>query len=195
MLPPLDKVLEMFGEGRVRRELQEVRQEAVALKDLVGQLSEGVLLPLPADEKDLDFDALLLDMRRLLEQQERRKERDRQEAPAEEALLSTADEAFLRKALAFVERNIDNPDYTVEAWSRDLGMDRTGLYRKLVAMVGKTPVNVIRSVRLKRAAQLLDEGYTVAEVADRVGFSTASYLSKCFQEEFGVRPSQYGKSL
>lgn len=195
MLPPLDKVLEMFGEGRVRRELQEVRQEAVALKDLVGQLSEGVLLPLPADEKDLDFDALLLDMRRLLEQQERRKERDRQEAPAEEALLSTTDEDFLRKALAFVERNIDNPDYTVEAWSRDLGMDRTGLYRKLVAMVGKTPVNVIRSVRLKRAAQLLDEGYTVAEVADRVGFSTASYLSKCFQEEFGVRPSQYGKSL
>ena len=72
-----------------------------------------------------------------------------------------------------------------------MGMDRTGLYRKLVAVVGKTPTNFIRSVRLKRAAQLLEEGYTVAEVTDSVGFSTSSYFSKCFQEEFGVRPSQY----
>ena len=70
-------------------------------------------------------------------------------------------------------------------------MDRTGLYRKLVAVVGKTPTNFIRSVRLKRAARLLEQGYTVAEVTDSVGFSTSSYFSKCFQEEFGVRPSQY----
>ena len=87
--------------------------------------------------------------------------------------------------------NLTNPAYSVEAWSRDLCMDRTGLYRKLVAIVGKTPTNFIRSVRLKQAAHLLEEGYTVAEVADMVGFSTSSYLSKCFQEEFGVRPSQY----
>ena len=59
----------------------------------------------------------------------------------------------------------------------------------------KTPTNFIRSIRLKRAAQLLEEGHTVAEVADRVGFSTSSYLSKCFQEEFGMRPLQYVNSL
>ena len=67
-----------------------------------------------------------------------------------------------------------------------MGMDRTGLYRKLTSLVGKTPTGFIRSVRLKQAACLLDKGYTVAEVADMVGFSTSSYLSKCFQEEFGV---------
>lgn len=114
---------------------------------------------------------------------------------SDNSLLSAADELFLRKALKFVEQNLDNPEYSVEVLSRDMGMDRTGLYRKLVSVVGKTPTNFIRSIRLKRAAQLLEEGHTVAEVADRVGFSTSSYLSKCFQEEFGMRPLQYVNSL
>jgi len=69
------------------------------------------------------------------------------------------------------------------------------LYRKLVNVIGKTPTTFIRSVRLKRASQLLEQGLTVAEVADQVGFNTASYLTKCFQEEFGMTPSQYVASL
>lgn len=114
-----------------------------------------------------------------------------QKPASDNSLLSAADEAFLRKVLQFVEQNLDNSEYSVEVLSRDMGMDRTGLYRRLISVVGKTPTNFIRSIRLKRAAQLLKEGYSVAEVADLVGFSTSSYLSKCFQEEFGMRPSQY----
>lgn len=114
----------------------------------------------------------------------------RQSTP-DNSSLPIVDEAFLHKVLEYVELNLDNPEYSVELLSRDMGMDRTGLYRKLISVVGKTPTNFIRSIRMKRAAQLLKEGYTVAEVADRVGFSTSSYLSKCFQEEFGMRPSQY----
>lgn len=114
----------------------------------------------------------------------------RQSTP-DNSSLPIVDEAFLHKVLEYVELNLDNPEYSVELLSRDMGMDRTGLYRKLISIVGKTPTNFIRSIRLKRATQLLKEGYTVAEVADRVGFSTSSYLSKCFQEEFGMRPSQY----
>ena len=193
MLPSLDDALLLVNEGCTKRRLQGIKQETIGLKNLIGQLAEGVLLPLPADEKTLDLDALLMDMRRLLEQQEERKKQSQEKvSPDEEnSLLSESDEAFIRKALHYVEMNLTNPAYSVEAWSRDLCMDRTGLYRKLVAIVGKTPTNFIRSVRLKQAAHLLEEGYTVAEVADMVGFSTSSYLSKCFQEEFGVRPSQY----
>ena len=122
-------------------------------------------------------------MRQLLEQQEKRKEqlKTARKPTSDNSLLSVADETFLRKVL----------QYSVEVLSRDMGMDRTGLYRRLISVVGKTPTNFIRSIRLKRAAQLLKEGYTVAEVADLVGFNTSSYLSKCFQEEFGMRPSQY----
>lgn len=193
MLPSLDEALHLVNEGCTKRRLQGIKQETIGLKNLIEQLAEGVLLPLPADEKTLDLDALLMDMRRLLEQQEERKKQSQEKvSPDEEnSLLSESDEAFIRKALHYVEMNLTNPAYSVEAWSRDLCMDRTGLYRKLVAIVGKTPTNFIRSVRLKQAAHLLEEGYTVAEVADMVGFSTSSYLSKCFQEEFGVRPSQY----
>lgn len=194
IVSPLDSLLKHTDEGRNKLQLQAIQQNVIELKSLVGQLSEGVLLPLPADEHILNLDELLVDMRRLLEQQEQRKGQLHVMAEAQpdgRMLLSDADEAFIRKALHFVEQNLNNPEYSVEVLSHDMGMDRTGLYRKLVAVVGKTPTNFIRSVRLKRAAQLLEEGYTVAEVTDSVGFSTSSYFSKCFQEEFGVKPSQY----
>ena len=191
---PLDSLLKHTDEGRDKIQLQVIQQNVSELKSVVSQLSEGVLLPLPADESSLKLEELLVDMRRLLEQQEVRKEQLRtasEEQTNEQTLLTDVDEAFIRKALHFVELNLNNPEYSVEILSHDMGMDRTGLYRKLVAVVGKTPTNFIRSVRLKCAARLLEQGYTVAEVTDSVGFSTSSYFSKCFQEEFGVRPSQY----
>lgn len=195
MLPPLDEALLSLDEGKIKHRLQVVRQEAAGLESLIGQLAEGVLLPLPTDEKSLDLNVLLAEMRRLLKQQEERKRQAEANASVcgADDLLSESDEAFIRKALHCVERHLDDPAYSVEAWSRDMGMERSGLYRKLVAVVGKTPTNFIRSVRLKEAARLLEEGYTVAEVADMVGFSTANYLSRCFYEEFGMRPTQYLK--
>lgn len=197
IITPLDTILKHTDEGRTKLQLKEIQTNAVELKELVEQLSEGILSPSSPAENELALEELLLNMRQLLEQQEKRKEqlKTTPEALPDDTLLSPADEAFLRKALQYVEQNLDNPEYSVEVLSRDMGMDRTGLYRKLVSVVGKTPTNFIRSIRLKRAAQLLEEGHTVAEVADRVGFSTSSYLSKCFQEEFGMRPVQYVNSL
>lgn len=193
IISPLNNILKSTGEEENKPRLEEIRNNAVELKELVNQLSEGILSPLSSDEKEWTLEELLLNMRQLLEQQEKRKElfQSARKSQPDSSFLSTADETFLRKVLQHVEQNIDNPEYSVEVLSRDMGMDRTGLYRKLISIVGKTPTNFIRSIRLKRAAQLLKEGYTVAEVADRVGFSTSSYLSKCFQEEFGMRPSQY----
>ena len=84
-----------------------------------------------------------------------------------------------------------NASYSIEQLSKDLFMDRTGLYRKLSVIVGQTPSEFMRSVRLKRAAQLLESGLAVSDVAAQVGFGTTSYFTKCFQEEFGIKPSQY----
>lgn len=193
IIAPLDNLLQYADEGKDKLQLEEIRNNAAALKELVEQLSEGILSPLSPGENEWTQEELLLNMRQLLEQQEKRKEqlKNTRKPLPDDSLLSAADEAFLRKVLQYVEQNLDNPAYSVEVLSRDMGMDRTGLYRKLISVVGKTPTNFIRSIRLKRAARLLKEGYTVAEVADLVGFSTSSYLSKCFQEEFGMRPSQY----
>ena len=90
---------------------------------------------------------------------------------------------------------MDNSEYNVEQLSADMGMSRMNLYRKLQAITGQTPTEFIRTIRLKRAAQLLQDGkLNVSEVADRVGFSSSSYFTKCFKEQFGVLPTQYSET-
>lgn len=106
--------------------------------------------------------------------------------------LNPQDADFLAKAMKLVESNMEQPDYTVDRLSRDLHMDRTGLYRKLMILLDKSPSVFIRNIRLQKAANLLLEGkHSIAEIADKTGFSSSSYLSKCFQETFGCRPSEY----
>lgn len=179
-----------YLEWRKRRLANEqIKNSAKDLQELVFQLSEDILTPSPAEE--VNVKALLVGMQKILRQQKEQKEKIASPASSHDNLLSVSDEKFVQKALEYIEQNMDNSDYSVEQLSKDLGMERTGLYRKLVSIIGKTPTSFIRSTRLKRAARLLEEGYTVSETADKVGFGTSSYLSKCFQEEFGVRPSEY----
>ena len=80
----------------------------------------------------------------------------------------------------------------MEQLAADLCMERTGLYKKLTALMQQSPVVFIRSIRLHRAADMLREGrLSIADVAERTGFSSTSYFSKCFQKEFGCKPSEY----
>ena len=91
-----------------------------------------------------------------------------------------------------VEQHLEDGEYGVEQLAQDLCMERTGLYKKLTALTDTTPVAFIRSIRLHRAAALLQEGkFTVNEIAERTGFSSSSYFTKCFKKEFGVLPSEY----
>ena len=92
-----------------------------------------------------------------------------------------------------IEKNMDNSEYSVEDLSADVGMHRMNLYRKLQSIAGMTPSEFIRTMRLKRAAQLLqnDPNLTVSEVSDMVGFNTSKYFTKYFKDLFGVTPSQY----
>lgn len=113
-------------------------------------------------------------------------------APKQDA----AESAFLARAIEQVEKNLHVSGYSVEQLSRDLCMERTGLYRKLVTMLDQSPSLFIRNIRLQRAAQLLAEGnLSITEIAERTGFSSSSYLSKCFQEMYGCRPSEYAEKM
>jgi ligand-binding sensor domain-containing protein/AraC-like DNA-binding protein len=173
----------------------QIQNSAADLQHLIHQLSEEILVPSPLEQVNLRV--LLLNAKKVLQQQREMKLQVQQvtQPNSNDAILSASDEIFIQKALNFVESHLDVSAYSVEQLSKDMGMDRTGLYRKLVNIIGKTPTSFIRSIRLNRAAKLLEDGFSVAEVADRVGFGTSSYLSKCFFEEFGVKPSKYIASL
>ena len=94
--------------------------------------------------------------------------------------------------MKYVESNISRSDLSVEELSRELGMSRVNLYKRLVAMTGKTPIEFIRVIRLKHAAKLLRETrMNISEVAYQVGFNNPKYFNKYFKEEFGMLPSVY----
>jgi YesN/AraC family two-component response regulator len=106
--------------------------------------------------------------------------------------VTSLDEQFMRKVLELVEKNIASTDFSIELMSRDLGMSRTMLYKKILALTGKPPLEFLRSLRLKRAALLLSKSQmNVSEIAFLVGFNDPKYFSKHFKNEFGVLPSKY----
>ena len=112
------------------------------------------------------------------------------EAP--EPSLSVAEQDFLAKAAAAVSAHMTDSDYSVDALASDLCMSRANLHRKMRTIAGQTPTDFIRNLRLERAAHLLrTTSHTVNEIADLVGFSYASYFTKCFKDKYGVLPKDY----
>lgn len=145
--------------------------------------------------KPFNMDILMVKLHNLVEARRKNQQLFGEQIRIEPSKItvSSLDEKLIKKALEYTEANISNPDYSVEELSRDLGMSRVHLYKKLSSLTGKTPIEFIRVVRLKRAAQLLQESQlTVAEIAYEVGFNSPKYFRKYFKDEFGVLPSQYG---
>lgn len=102
------------------------------------------------------------------------------------------DEIFLQKALQSVEDNMSNGDFDVELLCEAVGMSRTHLHRKLKAITNQSATEFIRSIRLKRAAQLIKQkAGSISEIAYDVGFNQVPYFTKCFKDMFGVNPSEY----
>lgn len=147
--------------------------------------------------KPFTFEILASRIRNLLAQQKLLQKRFHKqiEVNPSEITVTSVDEKFLQQALEIVEKHLDNPAFSVEDFSRDMFMNRVTLYRKIQSLTGKSPLEFIRSIRMKRAAQLLEKsGMTVAEVAYEVGFNNPKHFTKFFKEEFNVTPSQYTAS-
>ncbi len=101
-------------------------------------------------------------------------------------------ESFLQKAIGTVEIHLENEHFTAEMLCEQLNLSARQVQRKLKAVAGLTPTLFIRQVRLQHARQLLVKGkHTVSEVSYAVGFSSASYFSKAFKQEFGQLPSAF----
>jgi YesN/AraC family two-component response regulator len=144
--------------------------------------------------KPFSFEMLQSRIKNLLAQAEamRKLFQKQLEVNPTEISITSVDEQFIRQALEAVEKNISDPDFSVEDLSRALHMSRVALYKKLLALTGKSPLDFIKSIRLKRAAQLLGKSQcTVSEIAYEVGFNNPKYFARTFRKEFGVLPSEY----
>ena len=144
--------------------------------------------------KPFNFDILLSKIKNLLTLQDtfKRTYKKQLDVQLEDVEVASEDEKFLRNVVDHIEKNIANDRLSVEELSRQMAMSRVSLYKKVLMLTGKSPVEFIRSVRLKRAAQLLSSGQmTVAMVCYEVGFNSPTYFTKSFKEEFNVLPSEY----
>ena len=104
------------------------------------------------------------------------------------------EEKFLMRVKNAVEAHLDDENFSVEELSKEVGMSRAQLHRKLIALTGVSASRFVRNYRLEHAYQLLQNKVgTVSEIAYRVGYSSPAYFTKCFTEDFGISPSQVKK--
>ncbi|MEZ4963432.1 MAG: AraC family transcriptional regulator [Saprospiraceae bacterium] len=104
------------------------------------------------------------------------------------------EELFLQKVIRIVEANLADEDFGMHELCRAVNMSRSHLFRKLKAITGKSTTVFIRTLRLKKAKELLmTTDLNVSEVAYNVGFNNPKYFSRVFVEEFGVAPSEVRK--
>jgi signal transduction histidine kinase/DNA-binding response OmpR family regulator/ligand-binding sensor domain-containing protein len=146
--------------------------------------------------KPFDVDELRLIVRNRLEERRKVRERFSREVTLEpkHIAITSFDEKFLNKVLNVIENHMDDADFSIEELSREVACSHMQLYRKLKGLAGQTPSQFLRTIRLKRAADLLRaKSDNVTQIAYTVGFNSPSYFNKCFKEQFGCTPVQFSK--
>ena len=120
--------------------------------------------------------------------------RSRQPLPCQEEDEPANVSLFITRFKEVVEARLEDSDVGVEELAADMSLSRVQLYRKVKAVTGSSPVELLRTARLNRAYQLLlTSDMSVSEVAYAVGFTAPSYFTKCFKEEYGMVPGDIRK--
>jgi YesN/AraC family two-component response regulator len=144
--------------------------------------------------KPFDSKELSVRTKNLLEQRRRLREHFERQVDfhPREITVNSMDEQFMHRAIELIEKHIDDADYTVERFSWEVGMSSRNLSRKLQAITNLSTREFIRTMRLKRAAQLLHKkSDIVTQIAYQVGFNNPSYFAQCFRKQFGISPVKY----
>ena len=129
----------------------------------------------------------------LLEQRNRiHKHFQKYEIVLDESSLTSIDQKFLKSVIEVINQNITDENFSVEILAENLTISRSLLHKKLTALIGESPGELIKRVRLNKAAKLLEhKSGNISEIALQVGFSNPSYFAECFYKQFGFKPSQY----
>ncbi|SHE80248.1 AraC-type DNA-binding protein [Dysgonomonas macrotermitis] len=146
--------------------------------------------------KPFDISFLKRRIQSLVENQENIREKIKLEliTNPQKIEMQSSDEKFLSRCMNIIEENMQNEDFNVEMFAEAMNLSTSMLYRRIKNITNLGPNDLIKSIRLKRAAQLLTtDALRISEVAEKVGFLDVRYFSTCFKKEFGVTPSQYLK--
>lgn len=152
------------------------------------ELGADDYLAKPFDARELQVRVANLLSQRLKLQERFRKTLSFASAPVE---AESMDAVFLGRVRYAVEANLDDEGFGVVELGQAVGMSRSQLHRKLSALTGFSPNEIIRNMRLEKARKLLEQkAGTAAEIAYNCGFSSPAYFTKCFKEYFGILPSE-----
>jgi len=110
--------------------------------------------------------------------------------------IISVDKKFLEKVIKIINENISDTSFGVELFASNLAISRAALHKKLVALIGESPSELIKRIRLSKAGILLkNKSGNISEIALEVGFNNPAYFSECFKKQFGDTPSQYQRNF
>ena len=147
--------------------------------------------------KPFDAEELQVRVKNLIEQRKRLWEKFKAEfiTDVDEQAINSPDDQLLQKILNILNKHLSEPEFNIDQMSGELNMSRTQLFRKVYAITGHTPKDLLRTIRLKKAVSLFNSGENnIAQVMYQIGFNNHSYFAKCFRELYRVNPSEYLKS-
>jgi signal transduction histidine kinase/AraC-like DNA-binding protein len=144
--------------------------------------------------KPFDAKELKVRIKNLIDQRKKLREHFLQEGifNLDNKNIISVDKKFLEKAVKIINEHLSDSLFGVESFASKIALSRVTLHKKLIALIGEPPGNLIKRIRLSKAAKLIENKTgNISEIALEVGFNNPAYFSECFKKQFGVTPSQY----
>lgn len=145
--------------------------------------------------KPFDNEELILKLKNILEYRKTQQDiihKKLYTVKIQEEKIESDDDVFIQKLKTEIEKSYTDEFFSIESLSSNLGLSRSQLYRKISALTGKSPIEILKEYRLNKAKEFLEKkSGNISEISYKVGFSSPSYFIKCFKDQFGITPSKY----
>lgn len=186
---------------RIKTDLRWSHIPVILLTGRRGDQVEVEGLRLGADDyitKPFNVEMLRLRVKKFIEKRESRQRqfREKMDVAPSEITITSVDEQFIQRAIKICEDHMSDTEFSVEVLGQELSLSRTYLYKKLINITGKGPAEFIRTIRLKRGKQYLDQTtMPIADVALEIGYGNPKRFTENFKAEYGMSPSEYSRKV
>lgn len=184
---------------RIKTDLKWSHIPVILLTGRRGDQVEVEGLRLGADDyitKPFNVEMLRLRVKKFIEKRENRQRqfREKMDVAPSEITITSVDEQFIQRAIKICEEHMSDTEFSVEVLGQELSLSRTYLYKKLINITGKGPAEFIRTIRLKRGKQYLEQSMMpISDIAAELGYANPKRFTENFKAEYGMSPSEYSK--